>query len=212
MSLPTTVPDPALPAPIAARRVPDRLVGAAALALLVGGPASLALHALWRIGHGPTVVNEHGVVLGLTNDQWRHLGPLWAVPVALGVVVAMSLHSGRSGRAAAWLSSAGLVGGAAAAWIWPLYSVSALVLGAGLLCLSLTVWRGRVLQRWLAVPPAIAVTALLPFALWPDVMYAVETTIATVNLDLTDLPVVAQAVTWTALGAALLQCRERPHA
>jgi hypothetical protein len=93
-----------------------------------------------------------------------------------------------------------------------LYSVSALVLGAGLLCLSLTVWRGRVLQRWLAVPPAIAVTALLPFALWPDVMYAVETTIATVNLDLTDLPVVAQAVTWTALGAALLRRRDRLRA
>jgi hypothetical protein len=212
MSLPTTVPDPALPAPVAAHRVPDRVVGGAALALLVGGPSSLALHALWRIGHGPTVVNEHGVVLGLTNDQWSHLGLLWAVPVALGVVVAMSLHSGRSARAAAWLSSAGLLGGAAAAWIWPLYSVSALVLGAGLVCLALTVGRGRVLPRRLAVPPVLAVAALLPFALWPDVVYAVETTIASVNLDLTDLPVLAQAATWTALGAALLRSRGRPHA
>jgi hypothetical protein len=212
MSLHTTVPYPATSAPIAARGVPDRVVGGAALALLVGGPASLALHALWRIGHGPTVVNEHGVVLGLTNDQWSHLGPLWAVPVALGVVVAMSLQPGPSARAAAWLSSAGLVGGAAAAWVWPLYSVSALALGAGMVCLALTVWRGRVLPRWLAVPPLLAVAALLPFAVWPDLMYAVETTIASVNLDLTDVPVVAQAGTWTVLGAGLLRHRDREQA
>jgi hypothetical protein len=43
-------------------------------------------------------------------------------------------------------------------------------------------------------------------------VYAVETTIASVNLDLTDLPVLAQAATWTALGAALLRSRGRPHA
>ena len=103
--------------------------------------------------------------------------------------------------------AAGLVGGAAAAWIWPLYSLSALALGAGLACLAATLWRGRLLARWLAVPPALAVVAWVPFVLWPDAMYAVEATVASINVDLTDLPVVAQAVTWTALGVALLRRR-----
>jgi hypothetical protein len=38
-------------------------------ALLLGGPLALAFHVLYGLGHGPTIVNEHGVVLGLTNDQ-----------------------------------------------------------------------------------------------------------------------------------------------
>ena len=59
-----TVPTPAPTAsPTAARPVSSRIVRTAALALLIGGPASMALHVLWRLGHGPTVVNEHGVVL-----------------------------------------------------------------------------------------------------------------------------------------------------
>ena len=185
--------------------MPGRIIRIAALALLVGGPASLALHVLWRIGHGPTVVNEHGVVLGLTNDQWSHLGPLWALSVAFGVAVVTALHPGRTAGAAAWLTGAGLVGGAAAAWIWPLYSLGALALGAGLACLTVTLWRGRVLAHWLAIPPALALAAFAPFVFWPDVMYAVEATVASLNVDLTDLPVVAEAVTWTALGVALLR-------
>ena len=201
-----TVPTPAPTASAsAARRVPGRIVRSAALALLVGGPAGLALHALWRIGHGPSVVNEHGVVLGLTNDEWSYLGPLWAVPVAFAVAVVMTLHPGRTARAAAWLTGTGLVVGAAAAWIWPLYTLGALALGAGLACLSVTLWRGRVLAPWLAVPPAVAVVAFVPFVIWADAVYAVEATRASFSVDLADLPVVAGAVTWTALGVALLR-------
>ena len=177
----------------------------AAAALVIGGPASLALHVLWRVGHGTTVVNEHGVVLGLTNDEWSHLGPLWAVPVALAVAVVMGLHPGRTARAATWLVGTGLVVGAAAAWIWPLYSLGVLALGAGLSCLSLTLWRGRLLPRWLSGPPAVAVLALLPFAIWPDAVYAAEATVGSMNVDLTDLPVVAAALTWTTLGVALVR-------
>ena len=118
-----------------------------------------------------------------------------------------ALHPGRVARASTWLTGSGLVVGAAAAWIWPLYSLGALALGAGLACLSVTLWRGGVLARWLAVPPALAVVTLAPFVLWPDAMYAVETTVASVNVDLTDLPVLAGAATWTALGLALLRRR-----
>lgn len=207
MTTTPTVPTLGLSAPAAARPLPPRIVRSAALALLLGGPAGLALHVLWRIGHGPTVVNEHGVVLGLTNDQWSHLGSLWAVPVAFGVAVVMALHPGRTASAAAWLTGAGLVLGAAAAWIWPLYSLGALALGAGLTCLAVTLRRGGVLPCRLAVPAALAVASFVPFVFWPDAMYAVEATVASVNLDLTDLPVVAQAATWTALGLALLRRR-----
>ena len=205
--IPTPAPGPT-PAPSApaAGVGPDRIVLTAALALLVSGPARLALHVLWGLGHGPTIINEHGVVLGLSNDQWSHLGPLFAVPVAFAVAVVAALHTGRTARAAGWLTGAGLAGGAAAAWIWPLYSLSALALGAGLACLSATLWHGP-LARWLAAPPALAVAAWAPFVFWPDAMYAVETTVASYNVDLTDLTVVAQAVTWTALGAALLRRR-----
>jgi hypothetical protein len=196
------------PLPISvARALPDWIVLSAALALLVGGPARLVLHVLYKIGHGPTVINEHGVVLGLTNDEWSHLGPLGAVPVAFAVAVVSVLHTGQTARAAAWFIGAGLVGGAAAAWIWPLYSLSALALGAGLACLTAMLWRGRLLTRWLAIPPALAVAAWAPFVLWSDAMYEAETTVASINADLTDLTVVAQAVTWTALGVALLRPR-----
>jgi hypothetical protein len=188
-----------------ARQVPQRIIRTAAMALLIGGPASLALHVLWRIGHGPTVVNEHGVVLGLTNDEWSRLGPLWAVPVAFSVAAVMALHPGRIARASAWLTGAGLVVSAAAAWIWPLYTLGTLALGMGLACLSVTLWRGRVLARWLAVPPAIAVVALVPFVIWSDAVYAVQATVVSVSVDLADLPVLAGAVTWTVLGVALLR-------
>ena len=202
------------PAPLAttaARAVPDWIVLSAAVALLVCGPARLVLHVLYKIGHGPTVINEHGVVLGLTNDEWSHWGLLGAVPVAFAVAVVAALHTGRTARAAAWFTGAGLVGGAVAAWIWSLYSLSALALGAGLACLAAMLWRGHLLSRWLAVPPALAVAAWVPFVFWPDAMYAAEATVASVNVDLTDLTVVAQAVTWTALGLALLVRRGRPE-
>ena len=201
-----TVPTPAPTASAtAARPVSSRIVRTAALALLIGGPASMALHVLWRLGHGPTVVNEHGVVLGLTNDEWSYLGPLWAVPVACAVAVVMTLHGGRTARATAWLTGTGLVVGAAAAWIWPLYTLGAVALGAGLACLAVTLWRGRVLAPWLAVPPALAVIVFVPFALWLDTVYAVEATVASISVNMADLPVVAQALTWTALGVALLR-------
>ena len=203
---PAHIPAPAPPT-FNAARVPDWMVLSAALALLVCGPARLVLHVLYKIGHGPTVINEHGVVLGLTNDEWSHWGLLGAVPVAFAVAVVAAMHTGRTARAAAWLTGAGLVGGAAAAWIFPLYSLGALALGAGLACLAVTLWRGRLLARWLAVPPALAVAALVPFVFWADGMYAAEATVASFNTDLTDLTVVAQVVTWVALGAALLRRR-----
>ena len=177
----------------AARVVPDWMVLSAALALLVCGPARLVLHVLYKIGHGPTVINEHGVVLGLTNDEWSHWGLLVAVPVAFAVAVVAAMHSGRTARTAAWLTGAGLVGGAAAAWILPLYSLSALALGAGLACLAATLWRGGVLARWIAVPPTLAVIAVLPFVFWSDSMYAAKATVAGLDVDLTDLTLVAQA-------------------
>jgi hypothetical protein len=189
----------------AGRTVSDTIVRSAALALLVGGPASMALNILWRIGHGPTVINEHGVVLGLTNDEWSYLGPLWAVPVAWAVAVLMTLHAGWTARATAWLTGTGLVVGAAAAWIFPLFSLGWLALAAGLACLSVTLWRGRVLARWLAVPPALAVVAFVPFVFWSDTVYAVEATLAATSVNLADLPVLALALTWTALGVALLR-------
>ena len=203
---PTPIPAPAPLATTAARAVPDWIVLSAALALLVCGPARLVLHVLCKIGHGPTVVNEHGVVLGLTNDEWSHWGLLGAVPVAFAVAVVATLHTGRTAREAqpALLTGAGLLGGATAAWIWPLYALSALALGAGLACLAAMLW------------PAICWHAGSPsrrrwrsprgsFVFWPDAMYAAAATVASLNLGLTDLTVVAQAVTWTALGVAL-QC------
>ena len=201
-TIPTPVPTASA---TAGRTASDTIVRSAALALLVGGPASMALNVLWRIGHGPTVINEHGVVLGLTNDEWSHLGPLWAVPVACAVAVLMTLHTGRAARAAAWLTGTGLVVGAAAAWIFPLFSLGWLALGAGLACLSVTLWRGRVLARWLAVPPALVVVAFVPFLFWSDTVYAVEATVASTSVNLADLPVLALAFTWTALGVALLR-------
>ena len=146
-------------------------------------------------------------MLGLTNDEWSHFGLLGAVPIAFAVAVVAALHTGRTARAAAWLTGVGLIGGAAAAWIFPLYSLSALALGAGLACLAAMLWRSHLLARWLAVPPALAVAASVPFMFWSDAMYAAETTVASLNVDLTDLTVVAQAVTWTALGVALLRRR-----
>lgn len=105
------------------------------------------------------------------RDEWSHLGPLSAVPVALAVAVAVAVvaghHMGRTARKAAWLTAAGLAGGAAAASTWPLYSLSALALGAGLACPA-TLWRGPLLARWLALPPALAVAAIVPFVFWPD--------------------------------------------
>jgi hypothetical protein len=47
----------------------------------------------------------------------------------------------------------------------------------------------------------------VPFVLWSDAMFAAETTVASINVDLTDVTVVAQAGTWTALGVALLRRR-----
>lgn len=80
----------------AQRRVPFPPVRLGALALLAGGTLSLVLHVLWKIGHGPTVVNEHGVALGLANDQWSHLGaPVVALLLAVGVHAVAALHPGR---------------------------------------------------------------------------------------------------------------------
>ena len=184
--------------------MPDRIVLSAALALLVGGPARLVLHVLWRIGHGPTVVNEHGVVLGLTNDEWSHLGPLWAVPVAFAVAVVAALHQGGPrvrprgspgrprGRRRRGLDLAVVLAERAGARRWPRLP------------------GGDVVAR-----PCAGTLARRPARRGGRRVGAVRLLAgrhvcgrgdrASVNVDLTDLPVVAQAVTWTALGVALLR-------
>jgi hypothetical protein len=153
------------------------LVLRGALALLIGGPLSLVFHVLWKVGHGPTVVNEHGVVLGLTNDRSSYLSAVWTVPVALGVVAVCSLHRGRLSRVAAVLTVLGLARNTVAAFVRELYSIGGLVLNAGVLCLSIMILRGGVL------PPCHGFRRLIPGAArglrggaTPDLFYTFLTT------------------------------------
>ena len=144
-------------------------------------------------------------MLGLTNDEWSHLGPLWAVPVACAVAVLMTLHAGWTARATAWLTGTGLVVGAAAAWIFPLFSLGWLALAAGLACLCRDAVARPSAGTLVAVPPALAVVAFVPFVFWSDTVYAVEATVASTSVNLADVPVLALVFTWTALGVALLR-------
>ena len=62
-----TVPTPAPTAsPTAARPVSSRIVRTAALALLIGGPASMALHVLWRLG--PSTLTR---TCAMARGYWR---------------------------------------------------------------------------------------------------------------------------------------------
>ena len=180
-----------------------------AVALLVGGPLSLLLHVLWRVGHGPTVVNEHGVVLGLTNDQWSHLGWVWSASVAFGVMGICALHAGRLARTARAVVVAGLALGAASAWLWPLYSVGALVLHAGLACLAVVLARGEVLPRTATVLPALSVLVFLPVTVVPESMLAGDA--LPLSLQGQDVLAALTAAAWTLLGVVLLRTGRGTH-
>lgn len=180
-----------------------------ALALLVGGPLSLVFHVLWKIGHGPTVVNEHGVVLGLTNDQWSYLSVAWTAPVAAGVVAACSVHRGRLSRIAAVLTVLGLALSTIAALVWELYSIGGLVLNAGVLCLSIMILRGQVLPRWSAWLLLLALVAFIPLAVVNDAVLSLSTNALPFRVQGEDVIVLLAAIGWTALGVALLRARPR---
>lgn len=193
------------PAAAPAIDVRSPLVRRGALALLVGGPLGLVFHVLWKVGHGPTVVNEHGVVLGLTNDQWSHLAAVWTVPVALGVVAACSLHPGRLSRVAAVLVVLGLAASTVAAWVWELYSIGALLLNAGILCLSVVILRGRILPRWSAWALLLALVSFVPFAVANDAVLSMSTTALPFRVQGEDVIALLAALGWTALGLALFR-------
>ena len=185
------------------------LVRRGALALLVGGPLSLVFHVLWKIGHGPTVVNEHGVVLGLTNDQWSYLSVVWTAPVAIGVVAACSLHRGRLRSAAVVLTVLGLALSTVAAFVWELYSIGGLVLNAGVLCMSIMILRGRVLPSWSAWLLLLALVAFIPLAVVNDAVLSLSTNALPFRVQGEDVIVFLGALGWTGLGVVLLRTSRR---
>ena len=159
------------------------------------------------MGHGQTVVNEHGVVLGLTNDQWSHLGWTWALLLGYGVAAVCARHRGRLASAARLLVVTGLGLSALAAWVWPLYALGGIVTYAGMACLALLVARGGVLPRWSAVPVLLSVLVFLPVVAVPDVMLAS----GHLPLALTgaDLLAAVTGAAFAGLGAALLRATPR---
>jgi hypothetical protein len=182
---------------------PTRSIRVGSVALVVGGVLSVAFQALWKVGHGPTVENEHGVVLGLTNDQWSYLSGVWMLLVAVGVVVVCRLHRGRAARAAAVLVVTGLAAGALSAWIWPLYSLGAVVRVVGIVCLAVVVVRGGVLPRWSGAVLLLPVVVFLPVLVSPDAMLAVWPTPLPFRVQTEDVVVALEAVGWVVLGVAL---------
>jgi hypothetical protein len=188
---------------------PTPLLRSGAAALLVGGPLSLVFHALWRIGHGPTVVNEHGVVLGLTNDQWSYLSGAWMALVAVGVVAVCSLHRGRLRVVAGTLTVLGLVLSAAASWVWPLYSVGLLMQYTGTVCLAVLVLRGRVLPRVSGYALLLAAVTFLPMTFATEAVIAASDVLPGMVLGW-DLIAGCAAAGWTLLGYALFAASRRP--
>lgn len=172
----------------------------AALALLVGGPLSLAFHVLYSIGHGPTVLNEHGVVLGLTNDQWSRLSPLWMLLVGIGAAAACRLHGAvRTQR----VLVAGFALHAMSAVVWPLYAVGLLVLFTGTALLGVAVLRGGLLPRWAGWPLLVAVAVFVPLVVAPGPVVAWTGTVLSVAVEAEDLMAGSFALAWTMLGAGL---------
>jgi hypothetical protein len=169
-------------------------------ALLLGGPLALVFHVPYGLGHGPTVVNEHGVVLGLTNDQWSYVGASWRALVLVGVLAVATVHTGRLARTATGLLTLGLVLSAAAAWVFPLYSLGALLEFAGLGCLAVAVLCERVLPRWCGIALALPVLAFLPVPLARDAVISAEWHVSGVLLQSTDVLATLVAAGWLALG------------
>lgn len=188
---------------------PTPLLRRGAAALLVGGPLSLVFHVLWRIGHGPTVVNEHGVVLGLTNDQWSYLSGGWMALVAVGVVAVCSQHGGRLSMVAGVLTVLGLALSAVASWLWPLYSIGAVTQYAGMLCLAVVVLRGRALPQLAGYGLLLAVVTFLPMIFATDAVIGASAVLPGPVLGW-DLIACCGAVGWIMLGYGLVTASRRP--
>ena len=195
-SLPTAIPTTA-----ASRR--SALLQAGVPALVVGGPLALVFHVLYGLGHGPTVVNEHGVVLGLTNDQWSQVAVTWRALVLVGVLAVASLHSSRLARTATGLLVAGLLLSVVATWVWPLYALATLLEFGGLACLAVAVVREGVLPRWSGLALGLPVLAFLPLPFAPSAVMSAEWTVAGVLLQSEDVIAAAVAAGWLALGLGL---------
>lgn len=178
--------------------------GPGASALLVGGPLAMAFHVLWSIGHGPTVVNEHGVVLGLTNDQWSWLSPAWMALVAVGVVTVGRLHTDGLSRTGVRLVLAGLLLSALATVVFVLFSIGLLLLNAGLLCLGSAVLRARILPWWSGVGLLGAVATFVPLLVAPATFIDAAVIVGPVLLQAENVLAAATTLGWTLLGAGLL--------
>jgi hypothetical protein len=197
----TTTTLPRIPFTASTSRTP--LLRAGAPALLLGGPLAMVFHVLYGLGHGPTVVNEHGVVLGLTNDQWSQVGVTWRVLVLVGVLAVGALHTSRLARTATGLLVAGLVMSVVATWIWPLYAVATLLEFSGLACLAVAVVREGVLPRWAGRVLWLPVVAFLPLPLAPEAVISAEWTVRGFLLQSEDLIAAAVALAWSVLGLGL---------
>lgn len=176
-------------------------------ALLLGGPLALAFHVLYGLGHGPTVVNEHGIVLGLTNDQWSQVGVSWRLLVLVGVLAVGSLHTSRLARTATGLLVGGLLVSMAATWIWPLYAAGTLLESSGMACLAVAVVRERVLPSWSGRVLWLPVLAFLPVPLAPEAVLSAEWTVAGFLLQSEDVLAASVAVAWVGLGLGLARAR-----
>jgi hypothetical protein len=171
-----------------------------AAALLLGGPLILAFHVLYGIGHGPTVVNQHGVVLGLTNDQWSRLSPLWMLLVAFGAAAVCRLHRARLVQG---VLVTGLALHALSAWVWSLYAVGMVVLFTGTALLGVLVLRRGMLPRWSAAGLLACVAAFLPLVVAPGAFLSWTWTVLSVAVEAEDVLAVTTAAAWTLLGVGL---------
>lgn len=172
-------------------------------ALAVGGAAGLAFHVLYDIGHGPTVVNEHGEVLGLTNDRWSHLSGAALLLLALGVVHLGRRCPTRTMRAAVWLLVIGFLVRALANWWYGCYVPGELLLLAGRALLVAAVVRTAVLPTWSVVPLAASVAWMVAFVSAPDAMYDTTVDVTGVAVSGADLLAGLTALAWVALAAGV---------
>jgi hypothetical protein len=120
-----------------------------------------------------------------------------------GPLALATLHTGRLARTATWLLVVGLVLSAAAAWVFPLYSLGALLEFAGMACLTVAVLRQGVLPRWSGIAIGLPVLAFLPVPLWPDAVISAEWYLRGFLLQSGDVISACVAVGWSALGLGL---------
>lgn len=184
-----------------------RLVGPVGLA--AGGALGFVFHVLYQLGHGPTVRNEHGEVLGLTNDTWSHLGLVWIALVALGVLGFTAVDGGRRMRRIVGVLLLGLALEYGASWIFILYVPSQLIAVAGRAWLAVHILRRRTMPSWTAVPTLVALTAWLWLPIDADSMYDWRMEVGPWPIHYDDLLAVLSTLAWLALGAGLLLARRR---